>query len=100
MNARLLVLLAVVLGFGALTGAALIESGYWGIITAHFRTWGGLQVLTDLVILAVLAMIWMVQDAASRRLPVWPFLLVTLAAGSFGPLLYLIVREARGRATA
>ncbi|MBM3792657.1 MAG: DUF2834 domain-containing protein [Acidobacteria bacterium] len=100
MNARLIALLAVVLGLGALTGAALMESGYWGVITVHFRTWGGLQVLTDLVIRVVLAMIWMVRNAARQRLPVWPFLLITLAAGSFGPLLYLVVREARGRGTA
>jgi hypothetical protein len=50
------------------------------------------------VILAVLASIWMVRDARERGLSAWPFILVTLVAGSFGPLLYLLTREIRATA--
>jgi hypothetical protein len=59
---------------------------------------GGAQVSTDLAILAVLACLWMVHDARGRGLAAWPFILVTLVAGSFGPLLYLLVRELRSTA--
>jgi hypothetical protein len=52
----------------------------------------------DLVIVCVLACGWMRRDASARGLPAWPFIVVTLVAGSFGPLLYLIVREWRSTA--
>lgn len=98
MNRRLAILAAVIGGFGALTAVALVDAGYWGILEPHFRSWGGAQVFVDLVILAVLAMIWMVRDARRRGVRVWPYLALTLAAGSFGPLLYLAAREInRGR---
>jgi hypothetical protein len=95
MNTRLLVLAAVILAFGVLTALALLDVGYFGILAPHFQSWGGAQVLTDLVIVCVLACFWMVQDAAKRGLPAWPFLAITLFAGSFGPLFYLVFREMR-----
>ncbi|HBY61944.1 MAG TPA: DUF2834 domain-containing protein [Solibacterales bacterium] len=83
-------------GFGILTGLALREVGYWGIIAPHFRSWGAAQVFVDLVILAVLACLWMGKDASQRRsLPAGPFIALTILAGSFGPLLYLLLRELR-----
>jgi hypothetical protein len=93
MSSRSITLLFVVAGFGALTTLALMDVGYFGIIEPHFRSWGEAQVLADLVILAVLACIWMSNDARDRALPAWPFILITVVAGSFGPLLYLLVRE-------
>jgi hypothetical protein len=98
MSARLLVLLLVITFFGALTILALLDVGYLGILLPHFQSWGAGQVLADLVILAVLACIWMALDAPARGLSAWPFILLTLAAGSFGPLIYLLVREVQGRA--
>ena len=95
MNIRVLLLLAVLASFGALTTVALLDVGFWGIIKPHFESWGAGQVLADLVILALLSGIWMVRDAPGRGLPAWPFVLMTLAAGSFGPLFYLLVREWR-----
>lgn len=98
MNKRFAMLAAVTGGFGVLTAVALAEAGYWGILEPHFRSWGGAQVFADLVILAVLAMLWMVRDARRRGARVWPYVVLTLAAGSFGPLLYLAAREiSRGR---
>ena len=103
MSGRRAVLFAVIAAFGALTALALLDVGYLGILEPHFRSWGGAQVFTDLVIALLLACIWMVGDARAHNLPAWPFIALTLAAGSFGPLLYLLVREVRGpvrRATA
>ena len=37
----------------------------------------------------------MVHDAKKQNLSAWPFVALTLAAGSFGPLCYLLIREAR-----
>ena len=93
MSVRLIVLCAVIGAFGALTAMALIDVGYFGIIAPHFRSWGEGQVLADLVIMCVLGSIWMVQDAKERGLAVWPFIAITLVAGSFGPLLYLVARS-------
>ncbi len=93
MTTRSIGLLAAIIAFGALSAKALATHGYWGIIAPHFQTWGAGQVLADLVILALLSCIWMVSDARTRGLNAWPFVLLTLAAGSFGPLLYLLRRE-------
>ena len=49
----------------------------------------------DLIIALSLFLIWMVFDAREREISVWPFVLITLTMGSFGPLLYLLVREWR-----
>ena len=98
MSSRLITLVVVIVGFGALSALALMDVGYFGILQPHFRSWGGAQVFTDLVILAVLSCVWMVKDAHERGLSAWPFITITLVAGSFGPLLYLVVRELRSTA--
>ncbi len=95
MNARLFALFAVILGFGALTILTLLDVGYLGLWQMHMTSLGGWQVLLDLVILALLACCWMVHDARSSGVPAWPFVLLTLAGGSFGPLFYLVARELR-----
>lgn len=95
MTIRLIVLLLVTAAFGVLTALALLDVGYLGILEPHFRSWGGAQVFFDLVIVAALACLWMIDDARDRGVSAWPFVLITLVAGSFGPLLYLVVREVR-----
>ena len=40
----------------------------------------------------------MVADARQRGINAWPFVLITLVAGSFGPLFYLVLRELRSGA--
>lgn len=94
-NPLTFLLLLVLLGFAGLTGVALMDHGYLGIFTFHFTSTAGMQVITDLVIVCTLAMIWMVQDARRQGRTVWPFLLLTVAAGAFGPLLYLLVGRLR-----
>jgi hypothetical protein len=40
----------------------------------------------------------MVADARTRGLNAWPFVAITLVAGSFGPLFYLVMRELKAAA--
>jgi hypothetical protein len=95
MNLRLLVLLLVIVLFGALTAVAVADVGILGIFRPHFQAWGPAQVFVDLVILGVLACFWIVGDARARGTNPWPFVILTCLAGSFGPLCYLAVRELR-----
>lgn len=93
MNGKSLLLIAVLLAFGALSARALLDHGYIGIFSFHFTSTAGMQVITDLVIVCALAMIWILVDARRSGRMAWPYLLLTLTAGSFGPLLYLLIGE-------
>lgn len=95
MNPRTLALLTVLAVFSLLSAHVMLEVGYLGIWRAGFASWGGAQLLADLVIACSLAALWIHDDAHRRGLSPWPFLLLTLAAGSFGPLCYLLARERR-----
>jgi Terpene cyclase DEP1 len=85
-------LLVTLAAFGVLTGLALWHHGYWGILEPHFKSFGAAQVLADLAIALTLFVVWMWRDARATRRNPWPWLVLTLAAGSFGPLLYLLTR--------
>jgi hypothetical protein len=98
MSARMLLLVVVIGLFGAVSALALEEVGYFGILEPHFRSFGEFQVLADLVILCVLGCIWVTEDARARGIASWPFVVVTVFAGSFGVLLYLVTRELRAGA--
>jgi hypothetical protein len=87
------VLLLVLVPFTALSAVALWKHGYWGIFEPHFQSFGAGQVLADLAIALMLVLTWMARDARQTGRRFWPWLLVTLAAGSFGPLLYLLTRQ-------
>lgn len=96
MSRRLLLLILVLVLFGSLTAIALVDVGFLGILRPHFQSWGAGQVLADLVIACILGCLWMVSDARERGLRAWPFVILTLIAGSFGLLGYLVVREVKG----
>ena len=89
---RTLIAITLIL-FGALTAVALWQHGYWGIFAPHFKSFGGAQVLTDLVIALSLFLAWMWRDAKATGRNPWPWLILTLLSGSFGPLLYLLTRK-------
>ena len=91
-----LILVPVLVVFTVLSALALWHHGYWGILEPHFKSFGGGQVLMDLVIALSLVMVWMWQDARQHGRNPWPWILVTLVAGSFGPLLYLLSRQQIG----
>ena len=84
-------LILVIAAFGALSAYAVMDVGYLGIFDYHRHSSAGWQVITDLVIVCTLAIFWMVSDARKTG----PYVVVTLAAGSFGPLFYLLVGEFR-----
>ncbi|NER78553.1 MAG: DUF2834 domain-containing protein [Leptolyngbya sp. SIO1D8] len=79
--------------FGALSTMALWQNGYWGIIAPQFQNFGAAQVFVDLVIALVLVMVWLWHDAKTTGRNPWPWLIATLALGSFGPLFYLLTRK-------
>jgi Terpene cyclase DEP1 len=89
---RTIVYVTLVL-FGALTAIALWQHGYWGIIEPHFKSFGAAQVFADLVIALMLVVVWMWHDAKATGRNVWPWIVLTVIAGSFGPLLYLLTRN-------
>ncbi len=89
---RLLLVVTLVL-FGALTAVTVWHHGYRGIFETIFQTWAGIQVLVDLAIALALVLVWMWRDAKALQRKVWPYVVITLAAGVFGPLLYLLTRK-------
>lgn len=95
MNWKIGILVLVLLDFAALSGWAIYEVGYLGIFAAGLAGPGAMQVLADLVIACALACVWMITDARSQGMNPWPYVLITLVAGSFGPLLYLLRRQWR-----
>ncbi len=88
-----LALIVVIAAFAVLTAYAIYDVGFWGIISYHLPSSAGWQVMTDLVIVCVLAVLWMVADARRKGRNPWPFVLLTIPLGSFGPLLYLLTGE-------
>ena len=88
-----MLIIAVLLAFGALTAAAVWQHGYLGIFLLPLQTLAGTQVLVDLVIALTLVLVWLVQDARAQGRNPWPWVAATLALGSFGPLVYLLTRR-------
>lgn len=82
--------LVVLIPFTVLTVYAVSQVGYFGIFDYHRHSPAGWQVITDLVLSLSLVLIWMVADARKKARTVWPYVLLTLAAGCFGPLFYLL----------
>jgi hypothetical protein len=88
-----LLLMAAFIALGGITAVALWHEGLVGIFTAATSSYGSMQIFSDLVIALILVMVWMWRDAKNSGRNVWPWIVLTLAAGSFGPLLYLIAAK-------
>ena len=86
--------LAILIPFTALTAYAIAKVGYLGIFTYHLPSPAGWQVFTDLVIGMLLILLWIRRDSRATGRAFWPYLIITLLAGSFGPLLYLLLAPA------
>ena len=96
MNLTTVLLVIVTAAFGVYSGYVMLEYGYLGIWQSVFVNAATVQVILDLTIVCTLASVWMVNDARKTGRNPWPYVLVTLTAGSFGPLAYLLVGQLRG----
>ncbi len=82
--------IAILVPFTLLTLYAVKEVGYTGIFDYQFGSPAGIQVLVDLVIACLLIFTWMIPEARRNGSNPWPWVVLTLVLGSFGPLLYLV----------
>jgi len=87
------VLILVLAAFGAFSLYVMWEVGYVGIWQAGMASMGAWQVLLDLVITSLILLGFLWRDAKLAGRTVWPFALITLATGTFGPLLYLLLER-------
>jgi hypothetical protein len=87
-------ILAFVLVAFSIQGVYVLNQvGYWNIWIHNLNHIADQQVFADLLISLSLVMMWMWRDARATDRIVWPWIALTLAAGSFGPLIYLLTRK-------
>ena len=89
------ILFLVFTAFLVLSGYAVWQYGYFGIISQHFHNAATLQVMFDLVISVLLLCVWMVKDARAQGRNPWPFVGIALVLGSIGPMCYLLFGQRR-----
>lgn len=90
----------VLLAFADLNAYVVWQHGYagfWQLATANSAT---IALLVDLVIALGFVTVWMWRDARRRGLTLAPYLALTAALGSVGPLLYLVVHGRDAKAPA
>jgi hypothetical protein len=80
----------VLVAFAALSIPAVLRHGYVGLFEYQFQSLAGLQVLADLGIALSLVLTWLWRDARANARNPYLWIVLTLALGSFGPLLYLL----------
>lgn len=84
-------LILVLAAFGAFSLYAMWEVGYLGIWQAGMASVGAWQLLVDFVITSLILLGFVWRDARQTGRAFWPFAVLTLATGSFGPMLYLLL---------
>jgi MFS superfamily sulfate permease-like transporter len=92
MNIKQIALGIVLAAFSVLTAYALLEYGYVGFFREVISNLASLTLLVDLLISLTIILVYLGNDASRRGVSAVPYLLLTLAFGSVGPLLYLIRR--------
>lgn len=92
MNAKQIGLSVVLVDFFALTAYAVYQYGYVGFFELMVGNAATAAAFADLVIALSLIIAWMVRDARARGISAVPYVVLTLALGSVGPLAYLIRR--------
>jgi hypothetical protein len=85
-------LLTVTVAFALFTAAVVAHTGLLGFYRQLLESPAAWQTLVDITIALTLVLSWMWQDARRNGRAFWPWVPVTLALGSFGPLLYLLGR--------
>jgi len=92
MNVKRILLFVVLSDFLVLTGWGVYELGYVGFFQELLSSTAGIVAAVDLVIALSLVLVWMVRDARAHGISPAPYVVLTLALGSVGPLLYLLRR--------
>jgi hypothetical protein len=92
---RMILLLILTLVFAGISGVAVARFGYLALWRLPLQDAGTVQLFADLLIAMLLVTSWMLRDARTSGVPARPYVALTVAAGSFGPLLYLLHREWR-----
>jgi hypothetical protein len=80
----------VALAFAAFSTWVLWQLGYFGIWQGGFANLGSTQITFDLIIACTLLVGYIARDCRARGQAWWPWALLTLVAGSLGPLAYLL----------
>ncbi len=99
MNWRQSLTLTVIILFGAYSLVPVYQFGYAGVFRETFANSATTQVSLDLIIALSLICAWMWTDAKQNGWSPIPFIVITIVAGSFGPLLYLLRRFGRTPST-
>jgi hypothetical protein len=88
---KTLLVAALLLVHAAVTARTLLDHGYFELVAFPFTSWPAGQVFSDLCVSLLLVTSWLIADARETGRNPWPYVLATVAVGSFGPLVYLLV---------
>jgi hypothetical protein len=94
MNAKQIGIGAALAGFVAVNVFGFVQGGWEGFLELFTRAspWT-VVLLTDLTIALTLTAIWLWRDARQRGIFPLPYVVLMVATGSIGTLLYLLRRE-------
>lgn len=92
MSGKKIVLAILLADFVAVVLWGVAQVGFLGLFEAMVDGPAAIVASVDLVLALGLVMAWMVVDARARGTSVVPYLILTVALGSVGPLLYLLRR--------
>ena len=92
MNRKQLALSAALIVLLAMDAYSVYLYGYIGFFRMVVANFAGVTAFVDLLVALVLIIVWMGEDARQRNVSAIPYLVLTIALGSIGPLLYLIRR--------
>ncbi len=94
MNRKTLAI-ALLIPFLVLTAYTIQQVGYIGIFDYQLHSPAGWQVIVDLVIACVLVLTWLIPEAKREGRNPWTWVVITVFAGSIGPLLYLVTSKSK-----
>jgi hypothetical protein len=97
-NRKQILAAVVLVDFAAFSAWVVARYGYVGLFAQALANPATIQVLLDLVIALTLVMAWMWRDAKKHDINPLPYVVLTLALGSIGPLAYLVRRLGRAEA--
>lgn len=89
-------LLVVLILFALLTAYSVSLVGMLNLFVHNLNHPAGWQIFADLVISLSMLMAYMGRNAKATGRNFWPWVALTLAVGSFGPLLYFLTAKKEG----